>query len=417
MKNSIPIILFLVGFLFSTNGSCQKIDLLILNQEYENALNILQKEISSNPNGDLYFKQGVVYAKLNDFEASIKSYKKALDYSPNNPVTLAELGETLALLGNYSQAAFYYKQSVIASNNDLVLKSKLGRVYINLDQYGDAYEVFHQIYALDSTNIYWDKQYAYCITKTGGDKRKAINLYEYVLARNPYDLGTYSNLATLYYQAKQDSLGLKTILNGLKYFPENGKLQLKRANHYYGKKQYAQAAENYSIYLAKNDSAYDVLKNYGISLYFADQWEKAVLIIEKCIQLKLDDPYTLFYTSLSYKKLANHEVAEAYMKTAIEASTPYYLPEMYHHLAQILGQQRKYEESIAALKEAYEMDPLNFELLFEIATTYEEYNNNKTLALNFYRMYLMEAKDEAKNATYALNRMDKIKEILFMNGN
>ena len=402
--------------LFSINGSSQKIDLLILNQEYEKALTTIKQDILANPNGDLYFKLGIVYSRLNDFEAAIKSYKKALDYTPNNPLILTELGETLAILDNYSQAAFYYKQAVVASNNDLVLKSKLGRVYINLDQYDDAYNVFHQIYESDSTNIYWNKQYAFCISKIGGDKSKAIKLYEYILEKNPYDLGSYSNLATLYYRSKQDSLGLTTIQMGLKFFPANPKLQLKIANHYYGKKQYAEAAENYSLYLAGNDSLYDVLKNYAISLYFIDKWAQAIPILEKCIYLKIDDPYVLFYASLSHKKLSGHDIAEAYMNAAIEASTPYYLPEMYHHLGQILGQQRKYEESIAALKKAYEMDPLNFELLFEIATTYEEYNNNKTLALNFYRMYLLEAKEEAKNATYALNRMDKIKEMLFMNG-
>ena len=94
-------------------------------------------------------------------------------------------------------------------------------------------------------------------------------------------------------------------------------------------------------------------------------------------------------------------------------SYPDWLAEMYHHLGQIYGQQRKLKESVEALKKSHEFDPSNAEVLFEIATTYEEYNANKTLALTYYRIYLKEAGVEAKNVNYALKRIERIKEDLF----
>jgi len=101
------------------------------------------------------------------------------------------------------------------------------------------------------------------------------------------------------------------------------------------------------------------------------------------------------------------------MNAAIEAATPAYLPEMYHHLGQIYGQQRKFQESIAALQKANQLDPTNAEVLFEIATTYEEFNSNKTLALNYYRIYLKEAGEKGRNINYALDRITKLKEEMF----
>ncbi len=98
---------------------------------------------------------------------------------------------------------------------------------------------------------------------------------------------------------------------------------------------------------------------------------------------------------------------------AIESATPAYLPEMYHHLGQIYGQQRKFEESIAALIKSNEMDPANPEILFEIATTYEEYNANKTLALNYYQIYLKRCGSLGRNFEYAQTRISKIKEDMF----
>lgn len=105
--------------------------------------------------------------------------------------------------------------------------------------------------------------------------------------------------------------------------------------------------------------------------------------------------------------------AEKYMQWAIDMSTPGYVPEMYHHLGQIFGQQRKFKESIAALQKSNELDPNNVEALFEIATTYEEFESNKTLALNYYRLYLTEAGESGKNVNYAFDRITRIKEELF----
>ena len=111
--------------------------------------------------------------------------------------------------------------------------------------------------------------------------------------------------------------------------------------------------------------------------------------------------------------MSNFEEAEKYMLWAIDMSIPDFVPEMYHHLGQIYGQERKFKESIEALQKSNELDPNKHEVLFEIATTFEEFNSNKTLALNYYRIYLKEAGASGKNVNYALDRITKIKEDLF----
>jgi tetratricopeptide (TPR) repeat protein len=111
--------------------------------------------------------------------------------------------------------------------------------------------------------------------------------------------------------------------------------------------------------------------------------------------------------------MADYENAEKYMQWAIDLTVPDYVSDMYHNLGQIYGQQRKFAESIAALQKANELDPTNAEVLFEIATTYEEFNSNKTLALNYYRLYLKEAGETGNNVDYALTRINRIKEEMF----
>ena len=169
----------------------------------------------------------------------------------------------------------------------------------------------------------------------------------------------------------------------------------------------------YAEYIAMNDSSRSVLKNYGICLYFSQQEEDALHVLGKCYQETVNDPIVNFYMGAAYKKLKQFPESVGFFKLAIETATPFYLAEIYHHLGQVYGWQREYQLSIEAYREAMRLDPEKLELLFEIATTYEEFDFQKTIALHYYRDYLKQAGEQARNAAYALDRIKKIKEELF----
>jgi len=393
--------------------SQSEIEKLMLNRQYPEALNQIKRRLQQEPDSGLYFQSGLVSTQLQDFQGAAEAFGKALELNPDSPEILAELAEANATLGNFREAARYYEQAVSLSPGNLPLMGKLGRTYISLKLNAKAYAVFSSVYEKDSTNIYWNKQLAYCSFRTGNNSR-AIQLYEKLIQQNPGDLNLYLNLATIYQSLDKFVLLENLFERGLAEFPGEPSLLLKQGNYFFGNKFYEKAKPAFEGYLASGDSALEVIKNYGICLYFSKEEQSAVLILEKYAEKIPNDPIVLFYLSLSNKKLAQHDLAEAYMKAAIESATPFYLPEMYHHLGQIFGQQRKFAESIEALKKANELDPTDFEVLFEIATTYEEFSPSKTLALNYYQVYLNEAGQSAKNYDYAVNRIKRIKEDLFM---
>lgn len=406
-------LLLIIGFSIAS-FSQDKIDLLILNKKYDDALLQIEKQISLKPTAKLYFKKGVVYNSLQNYQEAVNAFSQALNYQPNNSEINIELAEGLALLGNYHDATAYFRKAVKLQPKNLIIKAKLGRNYLSLKNYQKAYQCFSDIYLNDSTNVYWNKQLAYSAFRIGR-KTEAKFLYEKVLLQNPRDYSSYFNLIRIYDSKKEKDKILATFETGFKNFPGDVGFYAERAKFFFEVKEYEPAKADYENYfIARGDSLFQVLMNYGISLYFAKQEEESIVILEKCLSQTVNNPYVLFYLSLSYKKLNDFRVSEDYMQAAIEAATPSYLPEMYHHLGQIFGQQRKFKESIAALQKANELDPTNAEILFEIATTYEEFNSNKTMALNYYHIYLTEAGESGENVDYALTRITKLKEDLFM---
>jgi tetratricopeptide (TPR) repeat protein len=414
MKTAKLLVIFCFIFgISAVTYSQEEIDLLILNKKYAEALSKIDQQISQNPTYQMYFKKGVVFGNLQKYQEAVKAFSEALKFQPDNVEIISEIAEDLSILGNHQDAITYYKKAINIESHNLALKAKLGRVYISKKEIKKAWELFSEIYAIDSTNVYWNKQFAFCSFQVG-KRLQAVHLYEKVLDANPRDYGTYSNLIHSYSREKEPDKILATIDKGLLQFPGNAELILEKANFYFRTRNYEPAMIEFENYFtADGDSIYEIVMNYAISTYFSNDEKKAMKILGNLYRANPNDLFVMYYMSLCYKKMNDYENAEKYMLWAIDMSTPSYVPEMYHHLGQILGQQRKFKESIAALQKSNELDPTNVEALFEIATTYEEFNSNKTLALNYYRIYLLEAGESGRNVNYALKRITRIKEEMF----
>lgn len=404
------IVLVLPVHLFS-----QPVDELILNKKYKAALAKIDSRLQEKPEAQLYFKQALVYKAQSEFLPAVKSLQAALFYEPENSLYLAELGETYSDLGNLYQALECFRNASRLSPGDLGLKGKLGRTYLNTEDFGRAYQTFAELYKIDSTNVFFNKQLAFAAFKVG-KSRPAVRLFEQVVNDNPGDFGSHLNLLTIYKKQKDSAMVYQTGRRALDTFPGNATILIRMADGLFELKDYSRAVPAYEAFLAENDSAYEVIKNYGISLYLNSQEEKCIPVLEKCFYQLPNDQHVCFYLGLAYKSLANYERSAEFMRAAIACAQPPYLSDMYHHLGQIYGRNREFEKSIAALQKAFELNNENVEVLFEIATTYEEFDFNKTLALNYYNQYLKIAKLNAKNADYALGRIKKIKEELFFDG-
>lgn len=413
MKSVKYLLLIIVITTSFCSSSQDKIDLLILNKKYEEARSQIDIQINRNPSAQLHFKKGLIFNMQQNYQEALNSYSAALKLDPNNIKILGEMAENLSILGNNSDAVTFYKRAIKLDPQNFVTAGKLGRVYINLKDYKNAYDIFEGIYLSDSTNVYWNKQFAYCSFRIF-KRKQAVYLYEKVLVANPRDYGSYSNLIHSYNWKKEPEKITATIDKGLEQFPGDRELILERANFYFKSKNYEMAMTEFENYFqVEGDSIYDLVMNYGISTYFSNDEDKALVIFGDLYRINPNDPFVMYYLSLCNKKLKKFEEAEKMMQWAIDASVPNYMAEMYHHLGQMCGQQRKFKESIAALQKSNKINPQKHEVLFEIATTYEEFNSNKTLALNYYRIYLKEVGEDGKNINYALDRITKIKEDLF----
>jgi tetratricopeptide (TPR) repeat protein len=391
-------------------GTAQNIDLLILDKNYQQALIQINKRLDVRPDADTFLKKSQVYRMLNKPISAANSLENAIAKDSLNILYLAEYADLQTELGNNYKAVQFYQRAVDLSTGDLNLKSKLGKSYMNVENYQKAFEVFMSIQTKDSTNLVYNKQLGLAAMKIGKTDL-AINMFESVLERNSNDFNAYVNLILLYLKKKDAVQIVRTADRALYFFPDNPAILLREANALYSIKEYEEARPAFEHHFAQNDPSFDLLENYGISLYFLSDDTTARKILEKCLVLDPTNQFVNYYLGLICKRMADLPKSAEYLNMAIAASQPAYLTEMYHHLGQVFGLQREFKKSIEALQEAYQCNPLRTEILVEIATTYEESDINKKLALSYYQKYLQEAGDKAVNADFAQERIRMINQI------
>jgi len=389
--------------------TAQNIDLLILNKNYNEALFQITKNLEVRPDAELYFKQGMIYRQLSKPLYAERSFENSISLDSTNSKYLAEYADLLTEFGNPYKAVTFYQRAADYSIEDFNLKYKLGRAFMNVENYQKAYDVFMMIRYKDSTNVVYNKQLGLVALRTG-KINQAIDLFEPVLEYNPNDFSTYVNLISSYSQIKDAVHLVRTVDRALYFFPENSAILLRGANSLYALAEYEDAKPFYEHYLAHNDTVLDVLKNYGITLYFCKEPEKAINLLETYFYQDPDEAYVNFYLGLAYRDIANLSRSAEFLEMAVACAQPVYLAEMCHHLGKVYGLNREFESSIKALQKAFNFNNKKVELLCEIAKTYEEFNPDKKLALNYYNQYLKEAGGSAVNANYAQERIRIIKE-------
>jgi predicted Zn-dependent protease len=97
IKTLIAVLIILVPTILEA----QEIDLLILNNEYNKALQIIDSELTKEKAQPmLYLKKGIILQKRFDFTGAVKSLERAWQLDSLNSKILNEIGEVNSNLGD-----------------------------------------------------------------------------------------------------------------------------------------------------------------------------------------------------------------------------------------------------------------------------------------------------------------------------
>ncbi len=126
---------------------------LIQRQEYEMAIDVLDKSIEVSPKFALsYYYRGYAYLKKGDFNRAISDFDRSISLDPNLSDAYAGLALAHVELKDYKGTVDAATKAIMLNAKDASSHYNRGVAYYNLKEYEKAYEDFDAAARLDPTN-------------------------------------------------------------------------------------------------------------------------------------------------------------------------------------------------------------------------------------------------------------------------
>ena len=430
-------IIWFIGMFISLSVFGQdfkEIDQYIFDKNYEKAGELLGKQImEGNSDFSTLNRMGVVSMKLYNYDIAYSNFEKALLLKPEDISILDNIAYCSRKLGDKKKSIYFLNKAYELDSANKQIAGEYADILISVGNYKKAANVYWSFLPPDTliqTNRNYDllnfppdghkflffyKQLAFCeykMDRYGG----AINHLKVVEHFAPSDKEALYWQALILQKLSKFDGAIEACDKILTLESDNTKALAKKAYILFGQKFYTPALEVYEKLIALEADNPDPthLKNYGICLYYEGKHQKAMEVLDVVKPQDQLDPFVPFYLGLSCEKLAHHEKALENLQEAAFLSVPGYSSDVYHHLGIHYKQMRMFKEALGAFEMVQKLDPANYNVLFDIAITHEEYNRNQTLALNYYNEFVKQCTNsKSANLKYALNRIKRIKEDLF----
>lgn len=291
-----------------------KIKKLIINHQFEKAINILHHQIAKNKDTVLnYLTLYQVYMKENDISNAIialESTKPYLSLADNDIKyeVFSNLGEFYYWRHNYKKAFGYYQKALHIKKDDCETLFMMGRIYLDLNDLSKSGQIFDYILKKDPENVHYQSLKAYQLLKSkkydeANQLLKDIlnKMHEFVPAL--FCRGYYHYLMRAYDKA-------------LEYFKESAVDKEYRFESFYysGKcevirKAYRSAIDNFvkaKKYII-NENLITLDLHYNLVLCYEDtkEYEKALVELRAIHKVKPD-----------YKDIAQRLISENYQNIA-----------------------------------------------------------------------------------------------------
>jgi tetratricopeptide (TPR) repeat protein len=384
MKKIIFIIFLLFPFLLSQAQTGDTVSYLIQQYDYRTALHEINK---LNPDsldaGTLYLKATALKA-LSRYREAIACLEK-LYVSDSSALKIAlELADVYKSVSDFKQSQKIYEKLLsFYPENKYILQLAAGTSFYN-GKYNKALE-FYAAACKDDTTAFLVKQIAACCEKTGRID-SAIVFYKKAILWDPDDYQPVFRLATLYKNIDDYESGILVTDQYLDRYPDN--LDVNRLNGYlqYLMRNFSKSAERFQRCSDLKDTSVFINKYLGYSYFRLNKYNRTVEYLGKVLGTGNADAEMYYVMGLCYDVPVNI----AYFDTTIRMVTPAvnFLSEVYQYLALALTKTASYDSALALLLKARQLTPDDIRLLEKIGTHYDNWMDDKPLAIKYYRDFL-----------------------------
>lgn len=337
-----------------------------------------------------------------NYSKAIEAYKS---YN-NQDEVYQNIAKAYIALGNYDEALLNYENSLNANPKDALALFDYGKLLARVKKHKEALEVFYQLINIDYKNPNYHYESGLVLQQLGDstDQNRFRNAYD---LDNTHQKAIFQ-IAKFHLIKRQHNIVDKYVDIGLSSYENNKELISLKAQNFYWKEDYENAAKWFEKLIELNESSQFIHEK--LSFCYSEIYEVEKAIEQQLLALKYEpqNPKNLFILGQLYQRVSDYENASKYFKESIEIQdVP--LDHEYIKLATVYNLQGKEKEAIDAFKRAIDENSNNHQAQFFLVLTLDKYYKDIDARIKLYENY-KEKFPESPFRAFAERKLTELKE-------
>ena len=284
----------------AADGIKGKIQTLIDNEQYDEALTALDKAEKTDPSDDeLLYLRAKILLRQREHDKAIALLQKAITSRPYDTRLLSCMVAAYTDSGQYDKAIEYARQVTALQPDDSTALFNLGYAYKYADRYNEALEYLHKALDIDPHNseILLHIGDTYCVLS---DYENAEHFLQEAAATDPNDWDIQSALGYLYGIQGQHEKSIEYFKKAVRLSPSKSKSWENLGNAHYLQDQYREAVRYLEKALNIDPANSDILDSLGYSYIILHDYPKAIISLSKATEISPDNNRAWLLLGIAY---------------------------------------------------------------------------------------------------------------------
>lgn len=350
--------------------------------DYQTVVALLDSAEALPPEG--YYLLGQAYQGLLRHARAADAFRRA---DTTGARVLVAWGHSLDLLGRTPDALTRYEQAYRLDSTDAHAAMPLARLYAKAGRWSEVKTIFNRLLEGDPDNPFLHAQLGKAYRALDSTDAAIVH-YERAHRLDLESIDVPLSLSGLYLVADMLIAARRVMERALERHPRHPALWRRRGKVALEEDAYEMAAEAFQNALTYGDSTAATFRDLGMAFYLDGRYEAAAAPLRTSYRADSAHAATAFYLGVTEQQLGRHKAALRYLKRATDLYGQKKLAEVYAQLAETHRGREDYPEAVRADRLALRLNPEKTDVLFHLATLYDEYYADPATALAHYKLFL-----------------------------
>jgi len=200
---------------------------------YEETIKYFRKSLQLNPEAlKIHRNLAQIYVNKGKYDKAIEHYKKVIEINPKLVDIYDKLGDIYKRQGKYDKAIEHYKKAIEINPKLVDIYDELGDIYKRQGKHDKAIEYYKKVmqFSPDYLDAY---RFLAEIYFNRGDYKKAVQLYNKMIEINPEFTEAYMNLGHIYSDEGKYTEAIKYFKKVIHQSPQNANAHYQLGEIYY----------------------------------------------------------------------------------------------------------------------------------------------------------------------------------------